>query len=61
MEHAILVGELLAKLTPSERQLCLWKREGLSSAEIARLRGGTATAVDSLWFRIRKKIVMTFP
>jgi RNA polymerase sigma factor (sigma-70 family) len=56
IEHRILLGQLLAKLSPSERKVCQWKREGLSSDEIAGLRGSSPAAVDSLWLRIRKRL-----
>jgi RNA polymerase sigma factor (sigma-70 family) len=58
VEDGILWGQLLAKLSPLERQVCQWKRDGLSGREIASLRGGSPAAVDSLWLRIRKKLRM---
>jgi DNA-binding CsgD family transcriptional regulator len=58
MEDRILWQQLLAKLSPLERQVCQWKRDGLSGKEIASLRSGSPAAVDSLWLRIRKKLRM---
>ena len=56
IEAGVLLEQLLTKLSPAERRMCLWKRDGLSSLEIAALRGGSVAAVDTFWLRIRRKL-----
>lgn len=56
IEEAILLRELLEHLTPDERLVCTWKRLGFSSQEIAEFRGGSPTAVDTLFSRAKDKI-----
>jgi DNA-directed RNA polymerase specialized sigma24 family protein len=56
IERAILLQEVLAHLTPEERRVCIWKKAGYTSEEIAEYRGGTASAVHILLFRAREKI-----
>ena len=56
----LVFDEFLSKkfpsLTGSERQLCFLVRNGLSIKEIANLRETSATAVQSMRYRIRKKL-----
>ena len=60
VERAILVREVLERLTPTERLVCIWKNAGFSSQEIADRRGGTAMAVDKLLSRVRQKMRRRF-
>jgi RNA polymerase sigma factor (sigma-70 family) len=56
IERRVLLREVLEALTKEERLICLWKKKGLSSREIAARRGGSAAAVDALLTRIRRKV-----
>jgi RNA polymerase sigma factor (sigma-70 family) len=56
IERAILVREILDTLTPEERLICIWKKAGFSSQEIAARRGGSAAAVDTLLSRIKQRV-----
>lgn len=56
IEGQILLREILDRLTPDERLVCIWKKAGYSSAEIAAHRGTSAGAVDTLFSRTREKV-----
>ena len=56
IERAILLREVLDKLSPEERLVCIWKKAGFSSQEIAEHQGRTVTAVDTLFSRAKSKI-----
>ena len=56
IERQILLREILDRLTPDERLVCLWKKAGYSSADIAAHRGTSAGAVDTLFSRTREKV-----
>lgn len=56
IERTILLREVLDTLTPDERLVCIWKKAGFSSQEIADRRGGTAAAVDTMLSRVRQKV-----
>ena len=56
IERNILFREVLAQLTAEERLVCIWKKAGFSSQEIARHRGCSVGAVDILFFRTKEKI-----
>ena len=56
VERSILVGELLEHLTLTERLICRWRLEGLTSQEIAERRGCSAAAVDVLMTRVRRRL-----
>jgi DNA-directed RNA polymerase specialized sigma24 family protein len=56
IERAVLLREVLEALTEEERLICIWKKSGFSSQEIAARRGGSAAAVDTLLSRIRHKV-----
>jgi DNA-binding CsgD family transcriptional regulator len=56
IERGILLRQVLETLTPEERLVCIWKKAGFSSREIADRRGGTAAAVDTLLSRVRQKV-----
>lgn len=57
IERAILLRELLERLSPDERRICIWKSAGHTSREIAGRLGMTAGAVDTALSRIRRKLV----
>jgi RNA polymerase sigma factor (sigma-70 family) len=56
LERRILLREALSKLSEDERMVCVWKKAGFSSREIAAERGGTAAAVDTVFSRAKHKI-----
>lgn len=56
IETDILVQQLLAHLTPQERDLYYWKAWGHSSREIARACGKSEGHVNTLVYRMRLKI-----
>ena len=56
VERAVLLAQILARLTPQQRLICDWKKAGLSSQEIAHLQGSPAAAVDAMFSRIRHKV-----
>jgi RNA polymerase sigma factor (sigma-70 family) len=56
VEHAILLREILARLTPEERLVCLWKMAGWSSQQIAARRGTSAGVVNTLFWRAKQKV-----
>jgi RNA polymerase sigma factor (sigma-70 family) len=56
IERAILFDEILARLTPDERMVCIWKKAGFSSKEIADRLGHSVGAVDTLFHRIKTKV-----
>jgi len=56
IERNILLREVLATLTEEERLICILKKAGFSSQEIADRRGSSAAAVDTLLSRIKQKV-----
>ena len=56
IERDILLREALDTLTPEEKLVCIWKRAGFSSREIAKFRGRSAAAVDTLFSRAKQKV-----
>jgi RNA polymerase sigma factor (sigma-70 family) len=56
IENAILLDEILARLSPDERMVCVWKKAGFSSKEIADRLGTSVGAVDTLFHRVKQKI-----
>ena len=56
MERDILLREVLARLSPGERMVCLWKMAGFSAQEIASALGRSVVAVDTLFSRAKQKI-----
>jgi len=56
VERTILLRELLAQLSPEERLVCMWKKAGYTSQEIAKRRGTGPGAVDTMMSRIRDKV-----
>ena len=56
IERGILLREVLAQLSPEERLICVWKKAGYSSHEIAQYQDRSVSAVDTLLCRARQKI-----
>ena len=56
VERDILLREVFAQVTADERMVCIWKKAGFSSQEIAQYRGSSAAAVDTLFSRAKQKI-----
>ena len=56
VEQTILLRELLATLSREERLICLWKKAGFSSQEIAAHQGRSVEAVDTIFSRAKQKI-----
>ena len=55
-ERDILLREVLARLSPEERMVCLWKMAGFSAQEIAPALGRSVASVDTLFSRAKQKI-----
>jgi RNA polymerase sigma factor (sigma-70 family) len=55
-EHVILLREILAQLTPEERLVCVWKKAGFSSQQIAAHRRTSVGAINTLFWRTKRKI-----
>jgi DNA-binding CsgD family transcriptional regulator len=58
VEQAILVRELLGRLTPANRRVCQMWMQGCSSRDIARQRGSTAASINTQMSRIRRQLRM---
>jgi RNA polymerase sigma factor (sigma-70 family) len=56
IETSILFQQLMAQLTEEERALCTWKQLGFSSREIAGEMGISVESVDSMFYRIKRKL-----
>ena len=56
VERDILLRELLGKLSRKERLVCVWKRAGFSSQEIAKHQKRSVAAVDTLFSRAKQKL-----
>lgn len=56
IETDILVEEVLALLSPEERLLCALKQLGFSSREIAAKRRISVANVDTLFYRVKRKL-----
>jgi RNA polymerase sigma factor (sigma-70 family) len=56
IEQRILLRQVLARLTPEERLICVWKQQGWSSREIAARRGTSVDAVNMLFLRTKRKM-----
>ena len=48
--------EVLGKLSKEERLVCIWKRAGFSSRDIAKFNGKSVASVDRLFARARRKL-----
>jgi RNA polymerase sigma factor (sigma-70 family) len=55
VEANILLDEHLSRLTDEEQDLCMWKKSGYTSREIARKLGTSPGYVDNLFYRIKHK------
>ena len=56
VEQAVLLRELLSTLSREERMICLWKKAGFSSQEIALHQRRTVIAIDTIFSRAKQKI-----
>lgn len=56
IEQQILLREVLNRLTVAQRRICIWKRAGFSSEEIASQLGCTVGAVDTIFSRAKAKL-----
>lgn len=56
IEQTVLLKELLGTLSREERMICLWKKAGFSSQEIAFHQKRTVVAVDTIFSRAKHKI-----
>ena len=56
VEQAVLLRELLQTLSQEERMICLWKKAGFSSQEIALHQRRTVVAIDTIFSRAKQKI-----
>jgi DNA-directed RNA polymerase specialized sigma24 family protein len=56
VEQAVLLRELLRTLSREERMICLWKKAGFSSQEIALHQRRTVVSVDTIFSRAKQKI-----
>ena len=55
IEHEKL-REVLGKLSKEERLVCIWKRAGFSSRDIAKINGQSVASVNRLFARARRKL-----
>jgi DNA-directed RNA polymerase specialized sigma24 family protein len=56
IEQAVLLRQLLQTLSREERMICLWKKAGFSSQEIALHQRRTVVAIDTIFSRAKQKI-----
>ena len=56
LEQEILFGQVLVLLSEDERRMCIWKKAGFTSRQIARYRGQSTEAVDTMFFRVKQKV-----
>ena len=56
IEAGILVQEVLAQLTAEEQLICVLKRIGYSSREIAQQQGTTVERVNTFFHRVKRKV-----
>lgn len=56
VERAALLRELLSTLSREERLICVWKKAGFSSQEIAKRLGGSAGGIDTIFCRAKAKL-----
>jgi DNA-directed RNA polymerase specialized sigma24 family protein len=56
VEQGVLLRELLRTLSREERMICLWKKAGFSSQEIALHQGRTVVSIDTIFSRAKQKI-----
>jgi DNA-binding CsgD family transcriptional regulator len=51
-----LLQKVLAKLSKDERRICLWKRAGFSTHEIAKYQGRSVASVNSVFSGAKQKL-----
>jgi DNA-directed RNA polymerase specialized sigma24 family protein len=56
IERGLFLAEVLGLVSAEQRRVCIWKKCGYSSREIAWYRGYSAEAVDTMFFRAKQKI-----
>jgi RNA polymerase sigma factor (sigma-70 family) len=56
IERRILLREVLAHLSREERLICVWKKAGFTTEQIAHFLGRSVTAVDTIFCRAKQKI-----
>ena len=56
VEAAVLLGEVMARLTVRERAVCQLKLQGWSAREIAQRQGTSVSRVNTLFFRLGQKL-----
>jgi RNA polymerase sigma factor (sigma-70 family) len=56
IEQQILLREVLNKLSDDERRICIWKKAGFSSEEIASHLGRSVAGVDTIFSRAKAKL-----
>jgi DNA-directed RNA polymerase specialized sigma24 family protein len=56
IERSVLMGQVRAKLSDEEWELILWKLDGKSTQEIARLQGRSVSAVDTMYSRLKDRL-----
>ena len=56
IEYEILLREVLSRLSPRERFIAIRKKAGFSSQEIGEHIGMSVSAVDTTFWRIRRKV-----
>lgn len=56
IERTVLLQQILSQMTPIEQEICLLKKAGFSSAEIAAKLGVSANAVDTAFCRARQRV-----
>jgi len=55
IERRLLIDEIAESLSTEERHVYTWKNAGFSSQEIARYRGTSVAAVDTMFHRAKQK------
>jgi DNA-directed RNA polymerase specialized sigma24 family protein len=55
IERHLLMDEIAESLSAEERHVYTWKKAGFSSQEIARYRGTSVAAVDTMFHRVKRK------
>jgi len=56
IEADIYYRQICKQLTPEEQLLCMWKRWGFSSREIAEAQGQSVERVNTFFYRLKQKI-----
>lgn len=55
IEASILLDEYMEPLSDQERELCMWKKAGHTSRQIAKRLGTSPGYVDNMFYRIKRK------